>query len=162
LLPNLFSEETVLVSLSDDGGSVVARKTVMFNRNDSMHEASSEEIELSLEEAGKIQDENIAIAEAKGWQKMAFLERDNDFRHYSHDRRYRTYSFADVEPGVEYYCEISSLSYQLGRDLLLVEPKFQVLYLPKAKVASSHAEPVAEDSGVRTLTLGGSSLKVRV
>lgn len=146
LLPNLFSEEAVLVSLGADGNSVLARKKILFKRHGQFREVGSEETIISIPEARRIQDDAIAQAREKGWREVTFTSKDHTNRLYGDG--YCTYSYDTAEVGVSYYCEISRL---LGR--MYAVPKLRLFNLP-----SSNKKVPTE----MTLTFGGASLKVNV
>lgn len=149
LLPHFFTEEIELVSMAEDGSSMLARKTIMYRRHEEFgfRGVSSEEMVVSIDEARKIQAENIARAEEMGWRKVTFTSKDSDDRFYGDG--YRTFSYVTVELGVPYYCQTERF---IGEDY--TTPKFRVFEFSEPKTASGTSK--------MTLCLGGASVEVRV
>ena len=163
LLPNLFRSETSLVSVSEDGEYVVAQKKIFMKRHGMFNEIGSEEVEIGLDEARVIQEEQVRTAKAEGWILLTFHERDRSFSNPSLDWRYQTHCFSGVEPGVPYYCKVEE-GYNTPGYLRFVDAKLKVLNLPKP-VKAVEVKPTATavpEPGVMTLSLGGRPLQVRV
>lgn len=139
LLPHLFTEETLLVSLSEDGATVKALKKVLFahpRRGEYARQVGAEEVTLSLAEARKVQDQSIQDAEAKGWCRVTFTRKADFSVHADDGTRASDYGYglvgASVELNVPYYCEPSMT---IGTTKF-VRPKFRVFELEDKKEES--------------------------
>jgi RNA helicase HrpA len=155
LAPNHFSfGPVVLDRLTEDGNAVVAYRPI-FQRtrySGELQEVGTRSIfVLSLEEASKVQEENIRDAKSRGMIRLQFTveEAGMDFWRrkmvaYVGGVRHEVGLLSKIRPvvGKTYYCVASLNVYRSG--LMMANPQFEVFDLPFPKIEATSPPNVEE------------------
>ena len=151
LIPHRFTEEIRLDRFSEDRRSVIVIKTIMFKNLGLKTKVGEEEATISLEDAKKIQDQQIQDARKNGWELLTFVRQVSSMFGVispyleTGDGTYRTWSYDSSEVGVPYFCQVERFM-----DRNYARPKLKVLDIglvetPKVSASEKPAvRPVAE------------------